>query len=173
MRKLILENKISINGFWLLVTENCQPKKEAEDEPTWIQIPEEFLIQSWNSPIEKIVSETYPKFTKRQTDDLYLKERGILTPRNDDADAINEYMFKKLGGESVTYNSMDKICKGSTDTLDQHNLYPVEFLNSLNFQGMPPHALYLKKELPIMLIRNVDPSKELCNGTRIIIIELA
>ncbi|GKF16735.1 ATP-dependent DNA helicase PIF1-like protein, partial [Tanacetum coccineum] len=106
MRKLILENKISINGFWLLVTENCQPKKEAEDEPTWIQILEEFLIQSWNSPIEKIVSKTYPKFTKRQTDDQYLKERGILTPRNDDADAINEYMFKKLGGVAVTYNSI-------------------------------------------------------------------
>ncbi|GJT04993.1 ATP-dependent DNA helicase PIF1-like protein [Tanacetum coccineum] len=171
--KLILENKISIDGFWLLVTANCQPKKEAEDEPTWIQIPKEFLIISWNSPIEKIVSETYPDFTTRQTDDQYLKERAILTPWNDDADAINEYMFKKLRGESVTYNSANKICKGSTDTLDQYNLYPVEFLNSLNFPGMPPHALCLKKELPIMLIRNVDPSKGLCNGTRLIVTELA
>ncbi|GKD32609.1 ATP-dependent DNA helicase PIF1-like protein, partial [Tanacetum coccineum] len=84
-------------------------KKEAEDEPTWIQIPEEFLIKSWNSPIEKIVSETCLDFTTRQTDDQYLKERAIITPRIDDADAINEYMFKKLGGESVTYNSADKI----------------------------------------------------------------
>ncbi|GJV04342.1 ATP-dependent DNA helicase PIF1-like protein [Tanacetum coccineum] len=152
---------------------NCRQKKEAEDEPTWIQIPEEFLIKSWNTPIEKIVSETYPDFTTRQTDDQYLKERAILTPRNDDGDAINKYMFNKLGGETVTYNSADEICKGSTDTLDQHNLYPIEFLNSLNFPGMPPHALCLKKELPIMLIRNVDPSKGLCNGTRLIITELA
>ncbi|GJV43471.1 ATP-dependent DNA helicase PIF1-like protein [Tanacetum coccineum] len=150
----------------------CQ-KKEAEDEPTWIQILEEFLIKSWNSPIENIVSETYPDFTTRQTDDQYLKERAILTPWNNDADAINEYMFKKLGGESVTYNNANKICKGSTDTLDRHNLYRVEFLNSLNFLGMPPHALYLKKELPIMLIQNVDPSKGLCNDTRLIITELA
>ncbi|GKC43642.1 ATP-dependent DNA helicase PIF1-like protein [Tanacetum coccineum] len=67
-----------------------------EDEPTWIEIPEEFLIKSWTSPIEQIVAETYPDFTSRQTDDDYLKERAIITPRNDDADAINENMFKKL-----------------------------------------------------------------------------
>nr|GEW87362.1 ATP-dependent DNA helicase PIF1-like [Tanacetum cinerariifolium] len=41
------------------------------------------------------------------------------------------------------------------------------------FGGMPPHALSLKKKLPIMLIQNVDPSKGLCSGTRLIITELA
>ncbi|GJU86596.1 ATP-dependent DNA helicase PIF1-like protein [Tanacetum coccineum] len=108
----------------------------------------------------------------RQKDDAYLQERAILIPKNDDADAINAYMFDKLEGESVTYNSADEICKASTDTLDQHYLYPIEFLNILNFPGMPPHALTLKKELPIMLLRNVNPSQELCNGTRLIITEL-
>ncbi|GJX58119.1 ATP-dependent DNA helicase PIF1-like protein [Tanacetum coccineum] len=53
------------------------------------------------------------------SNDEYLKERAILTPKNDDADAINRYMFKKLGGDSVTYNSADEICKASTDTLNQ------------------------------------------------------
>ncbi|GJS80299.1 DNA helicase PIF1, ATP-dependent [Tanacetum coccineum] len=69
----------------------------------------------------------------RQYDESYLKERAIRTPRTDDADAINEFMFKKLGGASVTYHSADEICKASTDTEDQHHLYPVEFLNTLNF----------------------------------------
>ncbi|GJS74338.1 ATP-dependent DNA helicase PIF1 [Tanacetum coccineum] len=77
-------------------------KKEAEDEPTWIEIPEEFLIKSWNSLIEQIVSDTYPNFTTRQTNDEYLKEMAILTLWNDDADAVNEYMFKKLGGAAMT-----------------------------------------------------------------------
>ncbi|GJX67040.1 ATP-dependent DNA helicase PIF1-like protein [Tanacetum coccineum] len=146
--------------------------KDGEDEPTWIQIPEKFLINASDSPIAQIVAETYPNFIERQKDDAYLKERAILTPRNDDADAINAYMFDKLEGESITYNSADEICKASTDTLDQQHLYPVEFLNTLNFPGMPPHALKLKKELPIMLLRNVNPSKGLCNGTRLIITEL-
>ncbi|GJW47752.1 ATP-dependent DNA helicase PIF1-like protein [Tanacetum coccineum] len=101
-----------------LETANCRPKKEAEDEPTWIQILEEFLIKSWSTPIENIVSETYPNFTTRQIDNQYLKERAILTPRNDDADAINEYMFNKLGGETVTYNSADEIClRGTSEML--------------------------------------------------------
>ncbi|GJT19464.1 ATP-dependent DNA helicase PIF1-like protein [Tanacetum coccineum] len=115
--------------------------KEGEDEATWIEIPERFLIKSWESPIKQIVKETYPNFTTRQRDDEYLKERAILTPRNDDADAINAYMFKKLGGDFITYNSVVEVCKDSTDTLDQHNQYPVEFLNTLNLSDMPPHAL--------------------------------
>ena len=81
-------------------------------------------------------------------------------------------MFKKLAGVSVTYNSADEVCKASIDTLDQDQLYPVEILNSLNFQGMSPHSLSLKKELPIMLLRNVIPSQGLCNGTRLIITDL-
>ncbi|GJQ94672.1 ATP-dependent DNA helicase PIF1-like protein [Tanacetum coccineum] len=126
-----------------LMEDNTSASKneEGEDEPTWIKILEKFLIKSWNSPIEQIVVKTYPYFTPRQTDEEFIKERAILTPKNDDADAINEYMFRKLAGEPVTYNSADEICKASTDTLDQHQLYLVEFLNSLNFPGMPPHAL--------------------------------
>ncbi|GJT72009.1 DNA helicase PIF1, ATP-dependent [Tanacetum coccineum] len=92
---------------WVLVVRDDQlsaKKKETEDEPTWIEIPKEFLIRT-----------------------------AIRTPRTDDADAINEFMFKKLGGASVTYHSADEICKASTDTEDQHHLYPVEFLNTLNF----------------------------------------
>ncbi|GKE70339.1 ATP-dependent DNA helicase PIF1-like protein [Tanacetum coccineum] len=108
MEKLIIENKISIDGCWPWVMGNYQIKKESEDEPTWIKIPEEFLIKLLTPPIEQIVAEMYVDFTSRQTDDDYLKERSILTLRNDDADAINENMFKKLGGALVTYNSADK-----------------------------------------------------------------
>ncbi|GJX43393.1 ATP-dependent DNA helicase PIF1-like protein [Tanacetum coccineum] len=166
--------KQNFNRWVLAVGDGKLPvkKKETEDEPTWIDIPKEFLIKSWSNPIEQIVLETYPDFTTRQTEELYLKERAILTPKNDDVDASNEFMFKKLGGVSMTYNSADKIYKASTDTEDQHHLYPVEFLNTLNFPGMPPHALCLKRELPVMLIQNVNPTLGLCNGTRLIITDL-
>nr|GEW79585.1 ATP-dependent DNA helicase PIF1-like [Tanacetum cinerariifolium] len=68
--------------------------KEREDEPTWIDILE------------------------RQTDEEYLKESAILTLRNEEADTTNEFMFKNLLGDAVTYNSADGICKASTDNID-------------------------------------------------------
>ncbi|GJR95079.1 ATP-dependent DNA helicase PIF1-like protein [Tanacetum coccineum] len=85
--------------------------KEGEDEPTWIQIPKQFIINSSGSPIEDIVAETYPNFIERQHDNEYLKEQAILTPRNDDMDEINTYIFNKLAGKFVTYNSADEIFK--------------------------------------------------------------
>jgi hypothetical protein len=147
-------------------------KKESEDEPTWIEIPDKFLIKEWRCPIEEIVKQTFPDFTVRQANEGYLRERAILTPKNDDADEINKHMFKKLQGQSVTYKSSDEICKGSTDALEQEHLYPIEFLNSLKFQGMPPHKLKLKIGLPVMLLRNVNPTQGMCNGTRLVITHL-
>ncbi|GJU39734.1 ATP-dependent DNA helicase PIF1-like protein [Tanacetum coccineum] len=126
-------------------------KRVNEDEATWIEIPEDFIINAAESPIEQIVKETFPDFTTRKSDDAYLKERAILTPRNDDVDSINAYMFGKLPGP-MTYNRADEVCKALTDVLDQQHLYPAEFLSTLNFPGMPPHAIKLKKELPIMLL---------------------
>nr|GEX59345.1 DNA helicase [Tanacetum cinerariifolium] len=51
-------------------------------------------------------------------------------------------------------------------------LYHAEYLNSLNFVGFPPHRLELKVGAPIILIRNLNISGGLCNGTRLIVTQL-
>ena len=54
---------------------------------------------------------------------------------------------------------------------NDHNscLYHVEFLNSLEVNGLPAHNLILKKRTVIMLLRNLDTASGACNGTRLIV----
>jgi len=49
------------------------------------------------------------------------------------------------------------------------SLYMVEFLNILQFSGIANHELELKVGVPILLLRNLNQSIGLCNGTRLII----
>ncbi len=52
------------------------------------------------------------------------------------------------------------------------SLYPVEFLNILQFDGIANHKLEVKVSVPILLLRNLNQSIGLCNGTRLIIKKL-
>jgi ATP-dependent DNA helicase PIF1 len=47
------------------------------------------------------------------------------------------------------------------------SLYPVEFLNILQFSGIANHKLELKVGVPILLLRNLNQLIGLCNGTRL------
>ncbi|XP_071740458.1 ATP-dependent DNA helicase PIF1-like [Rutidosis leptorrhynchoides] len=146
--------KQEFNEWVLKIGEGKVPAqcKDGEDEPTWVRIPPKFIIKSKKIEIESIVDAIFPDFTLHQDDEEYLRERAILTPRNDDANAINKHMFRKLNGVSMTFKSSDEICKGSTDNIEQHYAYPVEFLNKLNFPDVPPHKLKLKIGQPVMLL---------------------
>jgi ATP-dependent DNA helicase PIF1 len=52
---------------------------------------------------------------------------------------------------------------------DPDNYYPYEFLNTLTLNGLPPHVLKLKKNYPVILLRNIDPANRLCNDTRLVV----
>ncbi|GBM49646.1 hypothetical protein AVEN_3229-1 [Araneus ventricosus] len=74
-----------------------------------------------------------------------------------------------MPGNEVIYDSMGNIV--SNEPQDQL-AYTEKFLNSLTPTGMPPHKLKLKPGATIMLLRNLPPSKGLCIGTRLIVIQL-
>ena len=63
----------------------------------------------------------------------------------------------------------------SVDTvLDENDAvyYPVEYINTLESSGLPHHRLILKKNAVVILLRNLDISSGLCNGTRLLILEV-
>ena len=59
----------------------------------------------------------------------------------------------------------------SSDTLEDNDdllRFNTEYLNSLSPNGFPEHNLILKKGMPLMLLRNINPREGLCNGTRLV-----
>ncbi|XP_028785344.1 uncharacterized protein LOC114741258 [Neltuma alba] len=71
-----------------------------------------------------------------------------------------------LNGEYVECFSSDSITATDQD-LEFQELYTTEFLNTINYSGLPPYRLALKVVCPIMLVRNIDQASSLCNGTRL------
>ena len=75
-------------------------------------------------------------------------------------------------GEQMEYLSSDYIEKSKTIDSWHFQSITIEFLNSLNTFGLPNHCIKLKIDSPIMLLRNLDQTQGLCNGTRIVVTRL-
>ena len=53
-----------------------------------------------------------------------------------------------------------------------HHAYLVEFLQQLNASRLPSTLLCLKVGSPVILLRNLDPGEGLCNGTRMVVLNM-
>jgi ATP-dependent DNA helicase PIF1 len=71
----------------------------------------------------------------------------------------------------LSANSLTPIEEGaSVDVgVSMDSLYPVEFLNTLQFSDIANHELELKVGVPILLLHNLNQSIGLCNGMRLIV----
>ncbi|EOA33245.1 hypothetical protein CARUB_v10021791mg [Capsella rubella] len=145
---------------------------EPNDGEVEIEIPEDLLITLSEDPIHAIVHEIYGNSFAKEKDPKFFKRRAILSPRNEDVDKINQYMLSQLPGAERRYLSSDSIETLDTSVFDDM-VYSQEFLNNINVSGLPKHELTLKKGAPIMLLRNIDLKGGLCNGTRLIVTQMA
>uniref|UniRef100_A0A0R0EYM4 ATP-dependent DNA helicase n=1 Tax=Glycine max TaxID=3847 RepID=A0A0R0EYM4_SOYBN len=102
-----------------------------------------------------------PSLMDQYNNEEYLQCNAILASTIDIVDEINDFVLSLVPGGEKEYLS-----------LDMHLLTP-EFLNSLRTFGHPNHKIKLKVGSLIMLLRNIDQSEGLCNGTRLIVTRLA
>ena len=128
--------------------------------PDPITIPPAMLVDSTN--VEDIVKDVFDSF-----DDECLSKTCILTPKNKVVDEVNNYILDLLPGDPHIYLSADYFGR---DSEDDALLYPTELLNVLQPAGMSMHDLRLKPGTPVILIRNLDRTRGLMNGTRLIIV---
>ncbi|KAG6645978.1 hypothetical protein CIPAW_08G161000 [Carya illinoinensis] len=129
-----------------------------------IKVPSEMLIPYTNDleSLEDLIDAVFGDMNIYSDNLLQMSNRAILTSRNVYVDQINAILIERFPSEIIRYYTFDETIDSSEQSIME------DFLNTLTPNGLPPHELLLKKNCPIMLFRNIDPSKGLCNGTRLI-----
>nr|GEV08517.1 ATP-dependent DNA helicase RRM3-like isoform X1 [Tanacetum cinerariifolium] len=98
-------------------------------------------------------------------------------PKDDPLKALIDYVYPNSHLESLTTTptavNREEIEYVSFDeTLDPYEQTQYEDFLSLTPNGLPPHRLVLKRNAPNILLRNLNPTEGLCNGTRFICEEI-
>ena len=76
---------------------------------------------------------------------------------------INNMVQDWLPGDGLALTSADAV-----ENAEDAFRFNMEYLNTLQPNGFPPHILNLKPGMPLMLLRNLNPRQGLCNGTRLV-----
>jgi hypothetical protein len=147
---------------WLIQLGTGELSNQEGFAPDIIEIPEEYICSG------SIVHEVFGEELTPELSETFA-QRGILCPRNEDVDEINDEVLGILVGDSRIYLSCDTI---EDENPEDSTNFPLEFLNSVTPSGLPPHVLKLKIGAIIMLLRNLNSNRGLCNGTRLIITDL-
>ena len=163
--------------FLLRLGDGLEPV-HADVSPYAVRLPEELAAPcEWTAA--HLVHDTFPDLVRRAQrcgaarppdEDLeFFAKRAILTPTNAAADEVNAHVVKSwedAKGAVHEYASRDSIRDGQPE--DWAN-YPVDFLNSLNPAGLPPHRLRVFPGAVVVVLRNLDAEAGVCNGTRAVV----
>ncbi|XP_020979354.1 uncharacterized protein LOC107633151 isoform X1 [Arachis ipaensis] len=95
----------------------------------------------------------------------YFKDKSILAPTLDVVTEVNNHVMSLLLGNERVYLSSDTLLNEDGHLESELYTMSTESLNALNCSGIPQHKLVLKIGVPVMLLRNIDQSNGLCNGT--------
>jgi hypothetical protein len=82
-------------------------------------------------------------------------------------DQLNQAILNVFPGQETVTVSTDNVTGGL-----MQNIYPIEFLNQKKASGLPLAHLALKPGCPLMLLRNLDVTNGLCNGTQMILLSI-
>ena len=146
---------------------------ETFEDTDLIEIPSPMCMEiKPNSPknpesekqaIVKLADHVYANLRENFSKKGWLDGRAILAPTNKQVDKINDLIADNFPGIPVVLTSSDELCNP-----DDFQRFNTEYLNSLSPSGLPIHRLFIKKGMPLMLMRNLNPKMGLCNGTRLI-----
>jgi hypothetical protein len=123
---------------WVLnVRDNSLPAIVEEGvDPYWIKILSHMRLPADDCSLRGLIQTIYPDHQRHSGDAMYIMQRNILAPKNNDIDEINNVILESLFGELHTYLSADSlgsIEEGASVVVEvsMDSLYSVDFLNTL------------------------------------------
>ncbi|XP_012837944.1 PREDICTED: uncharacterized protein LOC105958489 [Erythranthe guttata] len=156
---------------WILSIGNGESGEQNDGEAS-VEIPEDMLIPDSEDPLLELLQFVYPDLLSNISNPDYFQWRAVLAPTNDCVEFVNEYLCSLIPGEEKLYLSADSMCKDEMNSEENAQIYTTEFLNTVSCSGLPSHRLKLKENVPVMLIRNIDQARGLCNGTRLQVVRM-
>jgi len=99
---------------------------------------------------------------------------SILAPKNTGVDEINNAILELLSKDLHMYlnaNSLALTEEGVSAVIgvSMDSLYPMDFMNILQFSGIAYHKMEFKAGVQIFLLHNLNQSVGLCNGMKLIV----
>ncbi|RCN28648.1 hypothetical protein ANCCAN_25608 [Ancylostoma caninum] len=182
----IINETLKSSALWSLLKnhvldENMRLQKGQEAHAEWlravgegknfmsdglhIELPESMCLPNEKCVIDWMYTPDVMNNAKK------LGQMALLTVRNCDANALNELVLKKMPGELVELVGVDTPVK-EDDGVNGMPCDDEEFLHQFTPANMPKHKLTLKKGAVVMLLRNIDISAGLCNGTRLEVLSI-
>ena len=135
------------------------------DQDCNITLPDQFRCME--NTVASLINTIYPGIHTPNHPDQYFSERTILSSTNNEVDTLNTAVLQQFPGIIHTFHSADYISPSDQSGPDDPLLnYPIEYLNKINCSGFPLHKLELKVGCPVMILKNLDPLRGVCNGTR-------
>ena len=155
---------------WLSKLGNGQlPHVPTELGADFVELPKERCMAA---KIEDLIDWVFPNLEDNYNDPSWISERTILAPHNRYVFEINAQVSQKFPGVEFRCDSAAEIRSDSGGHFSEQVSVPREYLNCLTPSGFPPHQLFLKKGMPIILLKNLDPPNGLCNGTRLLLMDI-
>ncbi|XP_044444071.1 ATP-dependent DNA helicase PIF1 [Triticum aestivum] len=128
---------------YLLRIDNGTEETIGDD---YVRLPDDIVIgyTPGDAPVMKLIEHVFPSLHEDASSGAYMSTRATLSTKSEHVDDLNAKMIDRFLGQEKVYYSFDSIDD------DTRNNYPIDYLNNLTPNGLPPHILKFKVNCPVI-----------------------